>query len=232
MTHAPRAAAALVSPACQVPTGVALGRERRRQLARWAERSGAWIFEDDFNWNGDGRSAASPPYAAGDRQRTIYFNSFNNLLFPGLRVAYLVAPSHLIERFSAIRSSEGTVNSANQVILTDFIEGGYLDAHLRRLDECNRERRAALADSVGRELAEFLEPRDTPGGYYICGLKRVSEAGAVSACSRANVVISGMSEFFLTPPVRNEIVLGFSMHRRKALSRSAAALRAVLAAGA
>jgi GntR family transcriptional regulator/MocR family aminotransferase len=225
---APRAAAAFVTPSCQAPTGVLLGAGRRRRLAEWAERVGAWIFEDDFNWNGDGTSPPIAPYAAFHSRRTVYFNSFNNILFPGLRVAYLVSPPELVDAFASVRGNEGDVNTANQLILADFIEEGHLDIHMRRLNACNAERRAALLNAAERQLPEFLVPKHSRGGFFICGLNSSSEADLVAASEARNISIAGMSWFNLTPSGRNEVVLGFSQFEPRCLAKAAIALRDVL----
>lgn len=228
IASAPDAAAALVTAACQAPTGVALDGKRRSRLAEWAKSAGAWIFEDDFNWNGDGRSLSVPPYATQHRDQTIYFNSFNNILFPGLRVAYLISPPELIDAFAAVRGSEGEVNTANQFVLADFIEEGHLDLHLRRLNACNAERRAALLECVEVELSEFLSPRHSAGGYFICGSRKFSEIDLLAAAEAHNIAVTGMSSFRLTPPPNHEVVLGFSQFEPKTLRNAAIRLRRAL----
>jgi GntR family transcriptional regulator/MocR family aminotransferase len=225
---APRARAAIVSPTCQAPTGVALSEERRAELVRWAETSSAWIFEDDFNWDGDGISRTLRPIAAVDRIRTLYFNSFNHILFPGLRVAYFVVPTDLIERFDRIRGTEGDVNMPNQMVLTDFIEGGFLDDHLRRLNFSNAERRTALATGVQRELAPIITSKNTPGGYFICSLNGVSEAVLLRATLHEGIVVNGMSDFRMVPCPVEEVILGFSQFKPEALSDAASRLRSIL----
>ena len=180
------------------------------------------------NWNGDGSSPAIPPCAAQDKERTIYFNSFNNILFPGLRVAYLVAPADLAADIAAVRGSEGDVNTANQLILADFIEEGHLDAHLRRLNACNAERRAALLDGVERQLSGFLVPKHSAGGYFICGLDKISETDLLAAAGAHNIAVTGMSDFRLTPSSHEEIVLGFSQFEPRRLAEAAVALRGVM----
>jgi GntR family transcriptional regulator/MocR family aminotransferase len=228
ISSAPDAAGVLVTPARQAPTGVMLDGARRNRLAQWARSAKAWIFEDDFNWNGDGSSPVIPPYAAQDRIRTIYFNSFNNILFPGLRVAYLVAPTELTDIFAGVRGSEGDVNTANQLILADFIEEGRLDTHMKHLNACNAERRAALLDCVDRQLSKFLVPKHSAGGYFICGLDNFSEIDLLSAADAHNIAVTGMSEFELVSSGCEEVVLGFSQFQPRCLAKATSELRSVL----
>ena len=227
-TLSPHAAGALLTPARQAPTGVALSDERRTRLAEWAERTGAWIFEDDFNWNGDGSSPPIPPFASLNPLRTIYFNSFNNVLFPGLRIAYLVSPPAAVDAIAAVRGSEGEVNVANQVILADFIDDGYLDEHMKHLNACNVQRRSALAHYVERELSDYIVPNNSRGGYFVCSLREITESEFLSATARNNIAIAGMSAFELRPSGRNEVILGFSQFEPGVLKRAAKSLRGVL----
>ena len=190
----PRAKIALVTPSCQAPTGVRLAEPRQRSLVQWAHDNSAWILEDDFNWNSDNNGAAARPLAAQDRMRTLYFNSFNHTLFPGLRIAYLITPAHLVDRFAAVQATEGDVNVPNQMILADFIDGGYLDDHLRRLRACCAERRAVLRGAIEQQLLPFLTPHDgTSSNYFVCTLNTVSEAALVARCAEKHIVVRGMS---------------------------------------
>jgi GntR family transcriptional regulator / MocR family aminotransferase len=227
---APHAKAAIVTPTCQAPTGATLSAERRTELVRWAEASSAWIFEDDFNWDADGISRTLRPIAAVDLHRTIYFNSFNHILFPGLRVAYFVVSQSLVERFNRIRGSEGDVNMPNQIVLTDFIEGGFLDDHLRLLNSSNAERRAALLSYIQRDHAPMIVPQKTPGGYFVCTLNGISESTLLETAQSAGIAVAGMSEYRMNVQPVEEVILGFSQFKPEALSTASIKLRRVLEA--
>ena len=227
--QSPDASAAFVTPACQAPTGVILSEDRRLQLIEWAERRAAWIFEDDFNCNGDGTARPVPPLAVSCPTRTIYFNSFNHILFPGLRIAYLISPPGAVNAIASVRGIEADVNSANQIILADFIDEGHLDGHLRRLNACNAQRRSTLLQSVRRELSGYLVPKHTEGGYFfVCSLNDIPETEFLSAAAANNIVIRGMSRFELRPSGGNSVVLGFSQFEPGVLKRAAKSLRDVL----
>lgn len=227
--QSPDASAAFVTPACQAPTGVMLSDDRRLRLIEWAERSGAWIFEDDFNCNGDGTASPAPPLAVSAPLRTIYFNSFNHILFPGLRIAYLVAPPSAVDAIASARAIEAEVNSANQIVLADFIDEGYLDKHLRCLNACNAQRRSALLDAVRQELSDYLAPEQNQRGYFfICSLKDRPESEFLSDAARNNIAIRGMSRFELRPSAGNHVVLGFSPFEPGILRQAAKSLRRVL----
>jgi len=228
ISQAPHARMALVTPTCQVPTGVTLRDERRNFLLRWADDNASWIFEDDFNWNGDGIARSIRPLAARDSKHTLYFNSFNNILFSGLRIAYVVVPEATIEHFTTARGSEGDVNTPNQLVLTDFIESGYFDEHIRNSEAANASRRAALLSSVREELSGFLTPWNNPGGYFICGLRNQREIEFVQKCASAGVVVNPMSEHRASPGRSDVITLGFSQFSPEEIAQAARRLRNAL----
>jgi GntR family transcriptional regulator/MocR family aminotransferase len=155
--HAADARLACVAPFAQFPTGAPMSRARREALLGWADDAGAWIIEDDRDsdvWFG---SAEPPlPIAAEAPDRTILVGSFNRQLFPGLCVAFLVAPIGLAERLRAAHATMGARASlAAQLALQGFIAEGHLTRHLRR-------RRAAYAERR-QLLTELVEGRVLPG---------------------------------------------------------------------
>lgn len=224
----PHARLALVTPSCQAPTGVKLGEGRRRSLVRWAHDNNAWVFEDDFNYSTDQKGRLVLPLATLDQTRTFYFNSFNHTLFPGLRIAYFITPPALVDRFAAVQGKEGDVNVPNQMILADFIEGGYLDDHLRRLQAHCSERRAILNAAVEEKLFQFLTPHEsTSSNYFVCTLNGVAENALIESCKEQNLVIRGMATFCAIRRDIQQIVLGFAPYKPKKLLDSAAGLRSV-----
>jgi GntR family transcriptional regulator / MocR family aminotransferase len=90
---APRARAAVVTPAHQSPLGVSLSLPRRLALLDWASRNNAWIIEDDYDGEYRYVSRPLPALKSLDRDgRVVYSGTFSKVLFPGLRLAYLVVP--------------------------------------------------------------------------------------------------------------------------------------------
>ena len=149
-----------VSPACNYATGVQLSLKRRLELLQWAESTGAWIVEDDYQgeFTHDGRPLETL-YSLDRGARVLHLGTFTNSLFPSLRLSYLVIPAAMCPVFEAVRSQlDDHTHGIAQAVLADFIDEGHLSAHLRRMRELYRERRDALLDACGRYL-----PRATPG---------------------------------------------------------------------
>ena len=154
--HAADARAACVAPSAQFPTGAPMSQARRRALLGWAEDNGGWIIEDDRDSDAWFASSEPPlPIAAEAPDRTIMVGSFNRLLFPGLCVAFLVAPPGLAERLRAAHATMGARASlAAQLALHGFIAEGHLTRHLRRRRAAYAERRDLLTELLsGRVIA-------------------------------------------------------------------------------
>jgi GntR family transcriptional regulator/MocR family aminotransferase len=141
---------ACVAPAVHFPSGVALSVERRAWLADWARSGGAWLVEDDRDSECGPTDAAPLPLAAEAPDRTLFVASFNRLLFPGLCVAFLVAPPALVDRLRAAHATLGARASlASQLALRAFIAEGHFARHLRKRRQAYGARRALLADALG-----------------------------------------------------------------------------------
>jgi GntR family transcriptional regulator/MocR family aminotransferase len=201
---------ALVTPVAQFPTGATMSARRRQELLRWADANSAWIFEDDFGWS-DAGAQAPRPLAAEGRSNVIYFNSFNHTLFPALRIAYVVLPPELIDRFLAVRKGlDGHPNVPNEMILADFIDGGHLDDHLRRCRESQHERREVLLRAIAEHLPHVLEPIGQPQGLHIiCNLRGYEEEAFLARAAAVGVVVTAMNRLRLIagPP---QLLLGHS----------------------
>jgi GntR family transcriptional regulator/MocR family aminotransferase len=144
---------AYLTPGHQFPLGVCMSLSRRLAMLEWARRAGAVLFEDDYD--SEYRYAGKPmPALQGlDRHGVVLFaGSFSKVLFPALRLGYLVVPPDLVERVSAVQSIRTRhAPTLTQAVLCDFIAEGHFARHVRRMREVYAERRGALLDAA-REL--------------------------------------------------------------------------------
>jgi len=119
----------------QVPLGVTMPASRRLELMDWAQRSGSGIIEDDYDseYRYASRPVASLQGLDTD-SRVIYIGTFSEVLFPSMRLDYMVVPPDLVDRFAAIRHAiDLGAPEAYQSALTDFINEGHFARHLRRM---------------------------------------------------------------------------------------------------
>src|SRR5262249_6885115 len=153
-----RARLAYVTPAHQFPLGATMTVDRRLALLRWARRTGGLIFEDDYDseYRFSGRPIPALQGLDG-RDSVIFAGSFSKVLFPGLRLGYLVVPPALVDSFAAARyMADHHSTVIEQAILCDFIADGHFARHLRRMRELYASRLAVLRASVERKLGDLL----------------------------------------------------------------------------
>jgi GntR family transcriptional regulator/MocR family aminotransferase len=144
---------------------------RRLALLEWASASGAWIFEDDYD--SEYRYAGRPLAALQGLDtagRVIYAGTFSKVLFPALRLGYLVVPPGLVDAFVAARAlTDRHSPSVTQAALADFIEGGHFARHVRRTRALYAERQAVLVRAAGRMLGGLLEVAPAEAGMHLMG---------------------------------------------------------------
>jgi GntR family transcriptional regulator / MocR family aminotransferase len=207
---------AYVTPSHQFPTGVVLPIARRLELLEWASRAGAFIIEDDYDseYRYDG-----PPLqalAGLDREgRVIYVGTFSKILFPALRLGYLVLPEVLVEPVVAAKAVGDTGTAIlEQLVLADFISMGHFDRHLRRTNASNAARRNALVAAVHKEFRERAQVCGANAGLHLLVWLKGSRGGMIAdvhgKAEKAGVGLYGVESFYLKPPKRTGVVLGYA----------------------
>jgi GntR family transcriptional regulator/MocR family aminotransferase len=209
ITLCAEACAAYVTPSHQYPLGVTMSASRRLQLLDWARRTGAWILEDDYDSEYRYGTLPIASLQGLDRgSRVLYVGTFSKVLFPALRLGYLVIPAELVARFAAVRDAMDIFPPAlPQAALTDFITEGHFGRHLRRMRQLYRERRSALVNTLSEELRVLGDP----AGLHLTALlpegtddRRIAEEAA-----RHGVWAMPLSACYLGAETRQGLVLGF-----------------------
>jgi GntR family transcriptional regulator/MocR family aminotransferase len=211
---APEAALAYATPSYQYPLGVTMSAQRRDELLRWAGKAGAWILEDDYDC--EFRFAGQPLAAmqgSDVAERVLHAGTFSKILFPSLRISYLVVPQDLVEPFVLLRSLfDGPVPALQQAALADFIAEGHFSSHVRRMRGHYEERRGALLDALARDLPGRLEVRGSETGLHLAGLlPQGSDDVALSERAGARGLdVPPLSRYFLGPPGLSGLVLSYA----------------------
>ncbi len=150
---APDAAFALVTPGQQAPLGMTLSLARRKALIDWAERSQAWILEDDYLSELQLKGRAASALVSLDRAgRVIHIGTFSKTISPALRLGFLVAPPGLAARFGEVAACLAPApGAALQLAVAEFMRDGHYLRHLRRMKRLYARRRDALAKALGTE---------------------------------------------------------------------------------
>ncbi len=142
-------------PNCHNPTGATIGTQRRRELVAWSHEAGVPLIEDDYGADLDLEGEPAPPYLRSLDSQVLYTSTFSKKLIPSLRVGFIVAPPALREQLRGLKHAMDLGTSALlQYALAEFLERGYLRAHLRRALPEYRRRRDALHEALLAELPD------------------------------------------------------------------------------
>ena len=227
-----RARAAFVTPSHQFPLGVTMSASRRFQLLDWAQNTGAWVIEDDYDSEFRYESLPIASLQGLDANaRVIYIGSFSKVLFPSLRLGYIVIPADLVERFLAIRrATDLGPPGFYQEVLADFIGEGHFARHIRRMRVLYRERRSALAESIGRELGPRVEVLGGEAGMHLTvtlpdGRRDLEIA---KRAAQQNLWIWPLSTSYMGKVARPGFILGFGSTAVAEIPRAVRKLRHAL----
>jgi GntR family transcriptional regulator/MocR family aminotransferase len=231
MARAPQARLAYVTPAHQFPLGVTLSLARRLKLLEWARHSGAYIAEDDYD--SEYRFTGHPLAALqglDEAERVLYIGTFSKVLFPALRLGYLIVPPSLVDPFLSIRRHVDVHPPLlEQRALTDFIAEGHFTRHLRRMRTLYAERRAALIEAT---LDLPLEIESPEAGIHCIGWLPAGQSGrAVARRARdADLDLSPLADYCLEPAEREGVLLGYGAYSAAEIRAAARRLASVLRA--
>jgi GntR family transcriptional regulator/MocR family aminotransferase len=228
----PEARLAYVTPSRQLPLGMAMSLRRRLALLAWAARTGAWIVEDDYD--GEFRYAGRPlPALQGLRPdgRVIYVGTFSKVLFPALRLGYVVVPPELVAAFIAARRFvDGHPPALEQAALADFLAEGHFPRHLRRMRTLYAARAEALVAAASRELTGLLDVRAPGAGMHLVGWlpAGVDDRVAAREAAACGIATLPVSSFAIEPLARGGLLLGFAAVDESAIRAGVQHLAAAL----
>ena len=209
----PNICAAYITPSHQFPLGVTMSATRRMQLLNWAARTGAWIIEDDYDseYRFGGRPIASLQ-GLDTEDRVIYVGTFSKVMFPALRLGYVVVPRDLVPSFANARNATDTFSATlYQLVMTDFIREGHFVRHIRRMRALYADRRAALHEAIRTEMGGKLEVIGAEAGMQLAALvpPGVDDVAVSRMAAEHGVSARPLSQCYLNPPSRGGLILGY-----------------------
>jgi GntR family transcriptional regulator/MocR family aminotransferase len=222
-----------VTPAHQFPLGVTMSLRRRLSLLEWARRSRTIIFEDDYDSEYRYSGRPIPALQGLDRAAVVIFaGSFTDVLFPALRLAYLVVPSDMVDIFAAAESvSTHHPPLIDQAILCDFIREGHFARHVRRMRELYAERLSVLLESAREQLTGLLEIPEVEAGLRTVAWLQGGILGerAAQAAAKYDVEVVPLTCYAYGRARRDGIVLGFAAVDEREIRRGVEQLGRALA---
>jgi GntR family transcriptional regulator/MocR family aminotransferase len=208
-----RVRAVYVTPSHQYPLGTSMSTARRAALLAWAERRRAWVIEDDYD--SEYRYVSRPLAAVqgmAANARVVYIGTFSKVMFPSIRVGYMVLPSVLFDAFLSAREAVDMFSPPlYQLALADFIDGGHFARHLRRMRLVYLRRRNALVDALATYCADCLTVYNADAGLHLTTLLRpgIDDIAVVGRMSELSLNANPLSACYLGEARRPGLLLGF-----------------------
>ncbi|MBW7920989.1 MAG: PLP-dependent aminotransferase family protein [Rubellimicrobium sp.] len=218
-----------VTPACQHPLGITMRAEQRQRLHQLAERFDSWIIEDDFDGEYRFQGRPVPALQSTDRSaRVIYVGTFTKLMFPALRLGFIVLPRSFPPGISRALGTTGQFAPLMlQAALADFIAEGHLSRHLKRMRRLYAERRQAFYDTCNRELGDFMRLLPSEAGIQVVARlnDHLDDRTVALAAATQGVNVSPFSQYFRAGRELHGLILGYAACDAPQTARGISALR-------
>jgi len=240
--HYPNARLVFATPSHQLPLGPTMSLARRLELLRWAETKRAWVIEDDYD--SEYRYTGPPLASMQSLDRAgcvVYVGTLSKVLFPALRLGYVVAPPALAEPLARAKAVVDMHHAMlPQAVLADFIAEGHFMCHIRRTREAYAERRATLMEALEDRLGERLVCGPADVGLDLCTHFRPDRRGRIPneaeiarAAGEAGIELRPLGYYAnaaATPEcaVAPGLLLGFSAVKPEAIRNGVEALARVI----
>lgn len=230
---APHARAAFVTPSHQYPLGMPLSMARRTALLAWARGSDAWVVEDDYDSELRYEGYPFPALQGLAPDRVIYLGTFSKILFPSLRLGYLIVPRNLVDAFCGARVlMDRHPPTADQHVLAAFMAEGHLERHIRKVRNVYAEHRRQLIDTIEALLPAdlaWIEPGDQGMHLVLWLADGLDDREVVERAAREGVAVRAVSPMFAPLTGRPGLVLGFGGFSSEQMKAAAQRLAAVIA---
>lgn len=221
-----------VTPGHQFPLGVTMSLSRRLSLLEYARRTRAIIFEDDYDSEYRYSGRPIPAMQGLDKAGVVIFaGSFSLVMFPSLRLGYVVVPPDMVDIFAAAASvSTHHPPLLDQAILCDFIAEGHFARHVRRMRQLYAERRSVLIEEAREKLGDAIKIGEVEAGLRTVGwLKRgISAERVAREAAKHDVEVVPLSRYAYGRSPRNGLVLGFAAVDARELRRGVEGLARAL----
>ncbi len=218
----PSPALVYTTPSHQYPLGYTMSISVRLKLLEWAKANGTWIIEDDydseFRYSGNPLQSLQGLDASSN---VIYLGTFSKVLFPGLRLGYLVLPSQeLMEQFIAAKTiTDRQTSIIEQIIVSIFIEEGYFTKHLRRMRMLYKERQEFLISEINNELNSVVNVKKDDAGMHLIGWlnTNINEKKVSEELIKNNIYINSLSGYSMKFKMQAGLILGYTAFDKKTI---------------
>jgi GntR family transcriptional regulator/MocR family aminotransferase len=203
-----------VTPSHQFPTGSTLSLPRRLELLLWAQQHDALILEDDYDSEYRYGDRPIPALQGLDlRDCVIYIGTFSKVLFPSLRIGYLVVPPHLVSLFAQVKwLSDRQLPTLEQKVLAEFIADGYLESHIRKMRSLYDQRRQVLVQALNTHFGEQVTIFGENAGIHIMVKfdTHLSDETIIKRAETVGVGLMSARSSYLNSWSQGEFIFGYA----------------------
>lgn len=202
--------AVFVTPSHQFPTGIIMPLSRRLELTEWAKENHALIIENDYNSHFRYYEQPIPSLQSFAPDNVIYISSFSKNIFPSIRIAYMVLPKELMQKFHIFfKNCPSSVPFLMQKSLESFIKEGCWDSHLRKFVRKQRIKHDILIAALNEEFGDKIHVSGLNAGLHLMVKVKwpMEEDELVSRAYRAGIRVIPVSAFATSPPDKYGAVL-------------------------
>ncbi len=202
-----------VTPAHQYPLGAMMPLERRLGLLNWATKNNCWLVEDDYDseYHYQNRPIASL-HSLATTEQVIYMGSFSKVLFPSLRLGYLVLPEPLVSIFTKARQEQsGLISAHSQAVTAEFMKQGHFSRHLRKMRLLYADKLDCLLTTC-KQLEPWCTVHARGAGMHLAleFIPELSESEVSKELFVQGVLHSRLSSYFQGNEKMQGLVLGFA----------------------
>jgi GntR family transcriptional regulator / MocR family aminotransferase len=224
-----------VTPSHQFPTGAVLSLFRRLELLSWAQQSSALIIEDDYDSEYRYSDRPIPAFQELDSHHSvIYIGTFSKVLFPALRIGYLVAPPDLVSLFSHAKwLIDRQSPLLEQYVLADFIAEGHLERHIRRMRNLYDQRRQVLVSALKQHCGQRVKIMgDNAGMHIMVELDTaLSNQAVMNRAAQVGVGLTAANPYYLKTGGKRKFILGYAELTESEIEEGVSRLAQVLLEG-
>jgi GntR family transcriptional regulator / MocR family aminotransferase len=201
------------TPAHQFPSGAVLSLSRRQQLLQWAGASNGIIIEDDYDSEYFYSGRPLPALKALDVSgRVIYAGTFSKMLFPSLRLGYVVLPEWLVDVFGHAKFlADSHCPMLAQHVMADLIGEGHFEGHVRAVKEVYNRRRQELIRALNKHLGQQVSVFGQEAGMHLMIRLRCpfTDAEVVDRAESVGVGLVSTRRYYICDARTDEYLIGF-----------------------
>lgn len=203
-----------VTPSHHDPTGIVMSMARRNELLQWAERQNGYIIEDDYDCEYNYETTALPSLQGLDRHESvIYISTFWKILFPLMPIGFVVVPRHLTVVLSRAKMlTERNFSMLEQYAMTDFINEGYLERHIRKTRKAFAHRRQTLISSLTRSLGNKVTVPKYSSGMHITIRFNLplADSEIINLGKKSGLPLVSTQPYYISNGVKGEFLISFA----------------------